>query len=577
MSGFTRQSTGGTFIAYAKELSRKPVSILVGDDVEQVRVHPEVYVQEYVCIKVKDINPAERGNGLQVVFDPASVPVPEGKPKLRKAITANTQAGGEVERALRWALDNAAPLYIGIEYRRKYRTPAGEVIAYDTPILELKGFDENGVATPAAQGTSLQNISKVLAVVGRGDDPSSTLISGEVHSDPMEWAKHRDNRVGTTPAEGWVRITRPDGTPGGAAITRDVWRELKSTNGSAGSAAMSEQQLNVLADLVAERIRPTSTSGVTRPPQRAARSAEGRRWDAYNSDGRLNPGSYAVSGAISTRGTALTILEGVNYIEAGAAETEGRAANLLTQSEISAAATKLMRALADITDAVQTAMTGTHPNRNDGSHLAAGKAVSQVATRELVMTRSVFDDAEAKRAWLTSVRDAAVTVATAAVGVTAAHFDAIADPTPINDASGRAQRESARQNPPTETRPSGPPAGSAGAEAVDEHAVSTPAAHDIPANRDVTAPATPNFDTHPPVESIRRRNVATIEPLLSASGLQPNDVMPLLRETFNVDVIDEINPENLVSTVKTWTTDPSRFREAARAAHARATTQQAAS
>ncbi|WP_042377285.1 hypothetical protein [Gordonia alkanivorans] len=559
MSGFTRQTTGGTFIAYTKEPSRKPVSILVGDDVEQVRVHSEVYVQEYTSIKVKNLTPAERGNGLRVEFDPASVPVPEGRKPLSKAISTNTEAGGAIEEALRWAMTHDAALYVGLEYRRKYKTPDGDVIPYDTPILELKGFDADGKATRESQGTSLLNISKVLAVIGRVDKPESTLISGEVQSDPLTWQDHRDNRTGTTPAEGWVRITRPDGTPGGAAITRDTWRELKGTAQTATSG-LSSDQLNELADLVAARVAPVSDPTITRPPQRSARSAEARRWDAYNSDGRVNPGSYAVTAAVAARNTALTVLEGVNFGEAQAAADEGREPNLLTQSEISTRATRLMGALSSVTDAVQQAMTGMRPNRTDGSHSVAGRVLAQVATRELPMTREIFDDVDASRAWLNDLQQAAIDVASAALSVTATHLEAVADPTPVGDASGRAQREVERQNAPQMQRGQ------------------TTSGPQVAANRSIEEPPAPNFGTSDsPVESIKARNVATIKPLLELAKLQPADVMPLLRQQFDCAAIDQINPENLAATVQAWTQDPSRFREAARAAFDRATTTEAAS
>jgi hypothetical protein len=576
MSGFSRQTTGGTFIAYTKDPSRKAVGIKVGDNIEQTRVHSEVYIQEYVSIKVKELSPTEKGDGLRVEFDPASVPVPAGSKPLRKGISANTQAGGEIEKALRWALDSDAPLYVGVEHRRKYKDPSGTVIPYDTPILELKGFGENGKATDSAQGTSLRNISKVIAMIGPVADPGTALISPEVQSDPLEWAQHRDNRTGTTPAEGWVRITRPDGTPGGAAITRNTWRDLNGAITPGG--AFSDEQLQQLAQLVAEQIRPDASADRTRPPHRSTRSAEARRWDAYNSDGRINPGSYAVTGAIAARATALTVLENVNFAEANDAGAEGRTPRLLTQSEITAAATKLMSALESVTDTVQQAMTGMRPNRNDGSHMAAGKAVNQVVTRELLMTRDIFDDDAAKREWLASVQESAVAVATAALATTAEHFDAISDPTPVNDASGRGRRESARQNPPADTQPSGPPAASSSSSDSAAHEHHAPSGT-LPANRDVTAPATPNFATtdNRPVESVRQRNIAAIKPLLTATRLGANDVLPLLRETFRVSAIDEINPESLTATVAAWTTDPSRFREAARAAHGRATTPAAAS
>lgn len=564
---FERKPQSGSYVAYTKSPSKVAIGIQVGDNVETVRVYPEVFVQEYTHIKVRALNPAERGDGLYVEFDPTSVPV-EGT-TLTKPINCSTQAGGPIEQALRWAMDHDAALYIGIEYRRKYKNLSGDVIPYDTPILTLRGFDDEGNSTDASQGTSRQNISKVLGVVGLADNPASTLISPEVQSDPLAWPSFRSNRIGKTPPPEWVRITRPDGAPGGAAVPRAQWRELTGTSTPGGI------DINKLADAVAARLTPSNEPGVRRPSQRNARSAEGKRWEPYNSDGRVNPGSYAMSGFVATRSTALTVLEGMNYAEAANAEAEGRAPVLLTQQQISSGATKLASALQAVADDVQQHLTGLRANRVDGSSMVAGKLVAQAATRDVPMTRQVWDDAKAKRDWLDEIRTVAIGVGDAMMSDTAAHFDAVSAPTPVSDASGRGQREAARQNPPTDTA-SGPhrAAGGAGAEDAGkaDHRTSAnardgqPAA--TPANRTVTPPATPDFTTASaatPVMSVRERNINVLQPLLKAANLQPQQVMPMLRRTFNVDQIDHIATENLADTVSTWMTDPARFRAAAQA------------
>ena len=121
MTTFERQRTGGSFVAYEKRPTKTPMPILVGDQPEKAHLYPEVFIREYPSIKVKALAPSDSGSGLAVQFDPESVPVPEGKPQLRRPINANTTAGGDIEKALRWALDHNEPLYLAIEYRRKYR------------------------------------------------------------------------------------------------------------------------------------------------------------------------------------------------------------------------------------------------------------------------------------------------------------------------------------------------------------------------------------------------------------------------------------------------------------------------
>lgn len=543
MTAFTRQSTGGTFVAYTKDPSRKPVAIKVGDGVETVRVHPEVFIQEYPSIKVKEITAAEKGDGLRVMFDPGSVPVKEGQKSLTKAIAVNTQAGGDIEKVLRWALEHNEAVYLGVEYRRKFKTPAGEVIPFDDTILSLRGFDEDGKPTDTAQATSLANISKVIAVVGRQSDPQATVISPEVQSDPMQWVAHRDNRVGKTPAEGWVRTTREDGTAGGAAISRDKWREL-----TAGASSLDASIVDSIVNALADRLNLPAGGRGDQLSDRASRSVEGRRYDAYNSDGRVNPGSFAVDAVIAARAAALTAIEAINYTEAREAETGGRAPQLLTRAEISEAATRLTVTLVTVADKVQSVITGNKANRIDGSHLAASKIVTQVVTRDVPMSRAIYDDDELKKRWLEKVVENAIEIARMTVEVTTEHLQALADPTPVNDASGRAQREVARQNP---------------AEAPSTSARSTSSR---PANSGVKEPATPDFATDDtqngaPVTSIKQRNIATLNPLLSSTQLQPQDVLPVIKLKFRTEDLECVDPQSLADTVAAWMKDPSRFRE----------------
>lgn len=560
---FERQTTGGSFVAYEAQPSRNVVTIKVGESVEQVRVYPEVFVQEHPFIKVKELNESDDGKNISVSFDPASVPVGEGKSPLRRPINANVAAGGRMAQALRWALDHDAALYVGIEYRRKWKNLSGQVIPYDTPILELRGFNaDTGESTDAAQGTSRQNISKIVAVAGIVDDPRIT-ISDEAKSNPLLWHHFRSNRIGKTPPPEWVRATREDGSPAGAAIPREQWRDLT------GTSSAPSIDLDALAVAVVARMNASgdarSDGQPVRPPLQAAKSAEGRRWDLYNSDGRVNPGSWAVSGALRLRDTALTVLETVNYLEVDAANAEGREPNLLSREAITGTATAMMGALVGVVDQVQMRITGrAHANRIDGSHTTASKVVHQVATRDLPLTRAVLDDDAAKAQWLNSVRDLAGEIAHAAVALTESYATATADPVPAGDASGRAQQQAAKQNPPEV--PSGPP-------------TSAPTQQNRPANSAVTQPHTPDFsvsdgdDTQTaqraPVASVREQNAALLQPLLAAANLAPRDVMPLIREHFQVNRLDDVATQNLESTVATWSQNLPRFRQTAEAAYRR--------
>ena len=55
MTTFSRQTHNTSYIAYEARPS-KPVSVKVGDQMEAVQVHPEVYVREFTSIKVAKIN-----------------------------------------------------------------------------------------------------------------------------------------------------------------------------------------------------------------------------------------------------------------------------------------------------------------------------------------------------------------------------------------------------------------------------------------------------------------------------------------------------------------------------------------
>ncbi|MFC0313604.1 hypothetical protein ACFQNE_02930 [Gordonia phosphorivorans] len=547
-AAFERKTTGGSFVAYEARPSRATVEIKVGDGTEQVFVHPEVFIQEYPSIKVLSVAASERGNGLYVQFDPASVPVGEGKQPLTRAIAASTVAGGEIEAALRRAQETGRPVYLAVERRRKYKSADGKVISYDEPIMALRGFTEDGESTDAAQGVSKANISKVLALVGPADRADINLISSEARSNPLDWPLHRSNRVGKTPAQGWVRITRPDGTPGGAAIPREMWRELSGA-ATGGTAQLDDAAVSRIADAVAVRMGAANDNPtISRPPQRTSRSAEGKRWDLYNSDGRVNPGSYAVSGLLAIRDTALTALGEACFTEQADADSAGRTPNLLTRDQISTTATAMMGPLSEIVDQVQTAMTGKPANRINGSSATAAKIIRQVVLQDVPLTVAVVNDPQLRAHWLTEVGEVGRVLAAAVLAATESYLDEVSEPTPINDASGRAHRQVDRQNDPVDPR------GAAS-----------------PANSNVQRPPTPNFSVGDnAVSSIRDRNHQALQPLLEAAGMQPEHAAPLLAEQFGTADLDQVDPELLAGRVQTWGQEPARFRDMAQHVYTKA-------
>lgn len=539
---FQRQTTGGTFVAYEHKPSRSPVTILVGDTTEQVFVHPEVFIREYPSIKVKALNPS--GRNLYVEFDPASVSVGEGKPQLSRAINASTEAGGEIEQWLRRALDTGTPLYLALELRRKYKNGSTQqVIGYDEPIMLLRGFTIDGENTDAAQGASKDNISKVIALIGPADRPDVNLISPEVRSNPIDWETHRANRVGKTPGQGWVRVTRPDGTPGGAALTRETMRDLSGTGGG-GVANIDDSTIARLADAVAVRMGAANDDPtMSRPPQRGSRSAEGKRWELFNSDGRVNPGSFAVSGLLSIRDTALTALENACYTEQADAEQAGRAPELLTREQISGTATRLMVPLGRVADDIQSAMTGKPANRVDGSAITAAKIVRQIVVRELPLTVAIVADAAAKSTWLQGVAEAGRLLAAAVIAATDDYLNDVAEPTPITDASGRARRQVQQQNEPVD--PKG-----------------------APANTAVQSPPTPNFSVNEDSQAAadQLQGTVSIDGFLAKVGMAFEHVAPLLFERFGTDQAEQIDQQQLANIVSAWSGDPDRFRDQAREA-----------
>lgn len=549
---FERQRTGGSFVAYEAKASRTPLPILVGDREEKAHIHPEVFIREYPHIKVKSIKPADNGgNGLAVEFDPESVPVAEGSKPLRRPINANTVAGTDIEKALRWAHDNDEPVYLGVEFRRKYRNSSKQVIPYDTPIMTLRGCDADGNATDASQGASRENISKVLAVVGPVSQPDRMLISPEVRSDPLTWPAVRSNRIGATPPLEWVRITRTDGTPGGAAIPKTTWTELTNT----GGGSLDEATMNRLADAVAARLSApaaASSAGLTRPAQQSSRSVEAKRWEPFNSDGRINAGSYAVTALLALRDVALTALGDSNYAEAAAAADEGRTPTLLTAEEITNRATSLAPVLAGVADRIQSSITGRPANRIDGSYVTATKTLRQIVLRDLPLTAATVADPEASKKWLDAVADLGMTVAAAVIASTEGYLETVAEPAPVNDASGRGQRQAARQNPPTESRPA-----------------------TTAANRSVQQPPQPNFSTDAttaPVASVTSRNTATLNDLVQlVDGMTLLHLKPMVAATFGTSDLELIDPDKLTRFANTWKEDPDRFRESARIAYTQAT------
>lgn len=301
-----------------------------------------VFVTEYPEVKVATIErktKQSRGEEFAygyVTFDAASLNI-DG---LTKNFGGSVQADSPAFDLLEEAHRRGAPVYAARETVRKQNGADGKIdpTAY---IHDLRGAQKDG--TKGDVGATGQNCFNVISAVGAAGDPSSIVFTGDLRSDPAEWASLRRNRDHTLPPSGW-RISQGGITPADSG-----------TGGSVDVAA--------LADAVAQRLRPQSAPAAPAPngqPVRSAHASEGKPWEPLNSDNRVNLSSWIVAKERYTLTTACDLL-----VEHTTPASDPQA--------FLADAWSLTDLLLWMADAVQSNVTGARPNRADGSHKEAAR------------------------------------------------------------------------------------------------------------------------------------------------------------------------------------------------------------
>ncbi|WP_137726343.1 hypothetical protein [Prescottella subtropica] len=442
---FTRQTHNTSYVAYTKAPS-KPVPVRVGGgEVENLPVHSQVFIREFMSIEIDSVDSPrsqeQRSPSLYVKLNAASAKNEHGETiGLRENFGASIQAGGELENAVRHAHANKTPLYVAIETKRKYRNLDKEVISYLTPINELRGATKEGKGTESSAGMTRSNCSNVIVAIGPAADPHTNMLSGEAVTDPLAWATFRNNHAGELVPAGYTRVADAEGQPTGAIIER----------AAAPAPAATTVDVDALADAVAARLLTGSSAvdtppAATRPQLRNARSREAKPWEPFNSDGRVNAGSYLTSGWRNTWAGAMILLENALYTEQDLAEQEQRAPRLLDVPALTTAATSLTNLLLEMADQVQAAVVGA-ANRMDRSHGEAGRWVHQIASRLVPFGLQMLSDDTARDTWRKTVVAQATAVFGGAMQSVAQHLDEqYGDATPINDASKAAASQAAQQ------------------------------------------------------------------------------------------------------------------------------------
>lgn len=385
---FIRQTHNTSFVAYEAQSSRKPVALAVNGEPVESRINADVFINEYISIKVKEVS--EGNDTVNVKFDAASA-VTGSEKKMRYDFGANLKADSPLVGLARQAQAEGRPVYVSIETRRKWKNRDGQVIAYTTPIHVLRGC-KDGPQSPGNSNETGNNCSKVIAAMGFADEPNATLVSDEARSNPFKWPNFRDNHDGDLAPTGFVIPTGPNGEPVGGIIPAPAPQ--------ATTAASPElvDKLDALTKMVAH-LQKSSTAGGGEKP-----------WNDRTADGSVNPGSYAVTQVRHTRGDAAKLVAAVAPDDADSAQL--RAWEL-----------EVTRALLWAADQVQQAVTGG-VNRMAKAHTEAGAWVAHVIRHEDGFTVDLLTDAVAKREWIKRIRQAAFERYMEALELTQEHLDA---------------------------------------------------------------------------------------------------------------------------------------------------------
>lgn len=271
-----------SFIAYGKALAR--VRDPRGGDTPLV-IRPQVFVRYSPAIKIANFTRGgrngESGKNIAVVFDAASV-------GWRENIHAHIGIDDPAALVLEDAYKAGTPIAVGLETKRKPKTPQLEAVPIVTPIHQLRGAQEDG-----SGGQMTASGNNCITVIGWVGDSETA----ETVSDPTEWAELRNNTKGLQAPRGWKAYGSPE------------FGEYGFVAEDAASAASGG--INLSADELEELVSRATYAALARRDQETGGGiahenngvpTEGKPWSTRTSDGRYNLGHYAHTHYISILG-----------------------------------------------------------------------------------------------------------------------------------------------------------------------------------------------------------------------------------------------------------------------------------
>lgn len=549
---YTAPERAHNFVAFAREPITTP-----GPDGQPVGFRPQVFVREYPQILVASVKTSQVAgrNGSDPMtttsfeFDAKST----GVPKLVNNFHASLRADDPAYPILMWAHENKEPVTVILETVRKWKNGSDEPIDQRSPIHLLRGSKTIDGAKAQANTTG-DNCKNLVAGVAQPGNPASLIVTSEAVSDPSEWVALRPNRTGEYAPPGWRTVTEEiDGTEWPIGIT-----DAGVSSPAGGSVVVDASTVTLIAQQVAELLRPmvADKGPQPRPVLRTQVAQEEQPWKAWNSDGQLNAGSWAMSKRRAHFEYALMKLTAAGYTPTVTADLVVVETNRLTD------------ALLWIVDAVHDAVV---PHNGSGwltkSHGEASRIVMSVIDKmskahpdfaHLEITGDLMVVEGAMKDWAKRVRDLATGLFRDYYQRTEAALDPQhndANPAAaVSAASGgsAASPTSPASAPKPPTQPAAPQA--------------TPAAPAAPAAQapQPQAESVPVADTAAVMRGFAELILATGDPDLKAN---PALASAFLIEKFGTDDLAEVDPLVGLEKITLWHTSPARFLDLAIAAH----------
>lgn len=404
------------YVAY----DRRPVQVPDAQNGGTLEFRPSVFVREFVDVKIKSARrkstpvkgePFEYG---EIEIDPSTIKLNDEGAVAKYAVGGSIAVGPAFD-LLEKAQQHQAPVNVIIEVQRKPKNDDGVAVERTASILALRGVTDPDNDLRGNSNVTKSNCKSVVVAAAPVGRPDLFAATHECRSEPSEWEQLRRNYKGAHSPAGW-RIF--DG---------GIVRASAAPSGAGGV------DVNDIAEAVAKVLLPQiqasapaeshfQSKGGTRPSHRGnSHSEEAQPFKSWNTDGRLNPGSYAVAKDRAVFEEAFELV---------------RAAHGGTITDVDAAIDQAQKAKAKLLwlgDAVQVAATGMpKPDRMANSSREAGMWVKTVY-KTIPGYEPVLDGSDC-RDWLMRVKELATSLYRQALADTEAALDPQATQEPSQNA-----------------------------------------------------------------------------------------------------------------------------------------------